>query len=226
MDTAMVSMAPDGGPIYAETDFSVVFSEPWNAISSLAIVLPALYWAFKLKWQVKRYPFIFYCIPLLILGGMGSTLFHAFRSSGWLLLMDVLPTAILTFSVGLYFWFKVMPTWWSTLSIVLPFTGVRYAAYTLLQGHFAVNLSYFISGVIIFCPMIIYLFRTKFEKWYLILSSVAFLSISLIFREMDFRVVHILPMGSHFLWHLFSGVGAYFLAKYLFVIREKELRFS
>ncbi|MEM9327540.1 MAG: hypothetical protein AAGA85_17875 [Bacteroidota bacterium] len=219
-------MAPDGRPIYAETDFSVVFSEPWNAISSLAIVLPALYWAFRLKWQVKRYPFIFFCIPLLILGGLGSTLFHAFRSSEWLLLMDVLPTALLTFSVGLYFWFKVMPTLWSTLSVVLPFTGMRYAIYGVFQGHFAANLSYFISGVIIFLPLIIYLYRTKFDRWYLIFSSVGFLSLSLMCREMDMRVVHLLPMGSHFLWHLFSGFGAYFLAKYLFFIREKELRIA
>jgi hypothetical protein len=140
--------------------------------------------------------------------------------------MDVLPTAILTFSIGLYFWFKVMPTWWSTLSIVVPFTGVRYASYTLFHGHFAANLSYFISGVIIFLPLLVYLYRTKFDKWYLIVSSVGFLSVSLVCREMDMRVVHLLPMGSHFLWHLFSGFGAYFLAKYLYFIREKELRIT
>ncbi len=93
----------DGGPIYAETDLSVLFTEPWNALSSLAILLPAVYWAVRLRGDYRTYSFIFYCIPLLFLGGLGSTLFHAFRVSKWLLLMDVLPTATLTLSVSFIF---------------------------------------------------------------------------------------------------------------------------
>ena len=86
----MQTMLPtDGGPIYAETDLTAFISEPWNAISSLAIVLPAIYWAFKLKWNVKQFPFLYYLMPLLFLGGTGSLLFHEFRSSPFLLWMDV-----------------------------------------------------------------------------------------------------------------------------------------
>lgn len=213
----------DGGPIYAETDLSVFFSEPWNALSSLAIVMPAVYWAIYLKMDYKKYPFIFYCIPLLILGGLGSTLFHAFRSSAYLLMMDVLPTALLTFSVGVYFWFKIIPTWWGTAVVVVPFTLLRYSTYSLFPADTAVNISYFISGTIIFFPVIFYLIRTRFGGSLYIILSVVFLILSLMFREMDHRVVHILPMGSHFLWHILSGVGAYYLARFLYYIRQKEL---
>lgn len=226
MQSDQTGLAPDGGPFYAETDLSVLFSEPWNALSSLAIVIPAIYWAFRLKWDVRRYPFIFYCVPLLVLGGLGSTFFHAFRNSEYLLWMDVLPTALLTFSVGVYFWFKLIPSWWGTASIVIPSTLLRYSMYSIFPEDLAVNISYFISGTIIFFPIIFYLVRTGFEKVRDIFLSVFFLVLSLMFREMDLRVVDILPMGSHFLWHIFSGVGAYFLAKYLFHIRQKELESS
>ena len=216
-------LAPDGGPFYAETNLSIVFSEPWNAISSLAIVLPAVYWAIKLNGDYKKYPFIFYCVPLLILGGMGSTLFHAFRNSGYLLMMDVLPTAILMFSIGVFFWLKIVPNWWGTAGIVGPGTILRFAAYEVFPEEVAINISYFIAGTIVFFPLIFYLIKTGFEKGSFIILSLLFLMLSLAFREMDHRVVHILPMGSHFLWHIFSGFGAFFLAKYLYHIRTKEL---
>lgn len=219
----ITGLAPDGGPYYAETDLSILFSEPWNAFSSLAIVLPAVYWAVKLKGNYKQYPFIFLCIPLLVLGGMGSTLFHAFRNSEYLLMMDVLPTAILMFSVGVYFWLKIIPNWWGTAGIVIPGTILRYAIYEFYPEEVAVNISYFIAGTIVFFPLIFYLVKTKFDRGGFIVLSVAFLILSLVFREMDFRVVHVLPMGSHFLWHIFSGFGAFFLAKYLYFIRTKEL---
>lgn len=219
----ITGLAPDGGPFYAETDLSILFSEPWNAISSLAIVLPAVYWAVRLKGNYRRYPFIFFCIPLLILGGMGSTLFHAFRNSEYLLMMDVLPTAILMFSVGVYFWLKIIPNWWGTAGIVIPGTILRYAIYEVYSEEVAVNISYFIAGTIVFFPVIFYLVKTKFDKGGFIVLSVLFLILSLVFREMDFRVIHVLPMGSHFLWHIFSGFGAFFLAKYLYYIRIKEL---
>ena len=222
----VLGLPNDGGPIYAETDLTALISEPWNAISSLAIIFPALYWAFKLQWQYKTYPFIFFCVPLLIMGGLGSTFYHAFRTSEFLLWLDVLPTAVLTFSVGVYFWLKILPKWWHTISIVVPFTILRYAIFDYFPGHFATNLSYFISGVIIFLPVVIYLLISKFTKWQYIIASIFFLGLSLYFREADMRFTDGFPMGSHFLWHLFSGVGAYYLAKYLHFIRESELEIS
>ena len=216
----------DGGPIYKETlgsgDFW--FYEPWNAISSLAIVLPALYWAFVLKdRRFKDFMFMWYCIPLLILGGTGSTLFHGFRNSSWLLWLDVMPTAILTMSIGVLFWVRYTKNWFFTAGLFLSSFAGRIFAYELLPGHTATNLAYFITGTLIFLPILLYLHRIKWLglKW--IIFSVVFLIISLLFREIDKYDIFNLPMGTHFLWHLFSGVGAYFLARFLYVVRVAEL---
>ncbi|WP_420577185.1 hypothetical protein [Ekhidna sp.] len=220
----MQTMLPtDGGPIYAETDLTAFISEPWNAISSLAIVLPAIYWAFKLKWNVKQFPFLYYLMPLLFLGGTGSLLFHAFRSSPFLLWMDVLPTAIVTLSVSVYFWDKILARKWQVASVVIPFTFIRFAVFDFYSGQFALNLNYFITGFLIFFPIIFHLSKHQYKHFSSILISVIFLSLSLIFRRVDYSFAEWIPMGSHFLWHIFSGIGAFYMAMYLYLIRKDEL---
>jgi len=214
---------PDGGPVYAETNIDAFISEPWNAISSLAIVFPAVYWAIRLKFNFKDYQFIYLSIPLLIAGGLGSLLYHAFRSSVWLLYMDVLPTALLTFFVGIYFWLRLFKKWYFVFLIITPITIVRLYLLFNLDGEFAVNLNYLITGSLIFLPVLIYLFRHSFRYALNIFVSVFFLILSLYFREIDQISVTSLPMGTHFLWHIFSGIGAYFLANYLYLIRHEEL---
>jgi len=220
----MYAMVPvDGGTIYAETDLTVFFSEPWNAISSLAIVLPAVYWAFRLRWNIREYGFLYFLMPFLFLGGTGSVLFHAFRSSRLLLMMDVWPTALVTLSVGIYFWNKILAKKWQVASVVAPFTFLRFVIADYYGGQFAVNLSYFLTGLLIFSPILFYLHRHQYKYFTSILISVSFLSLSLVFRRIDHMAAEFIPMGSHFLWHIFSGVGAFYLAKYLYLIRRDEL---
>jgi len=228
MITSQLPLPPsDGGPIYKETltpdEFFII--EPWNAISSLAIVIPGIYWAYILaKYPMKNYLFMWYCIPLLILGGSGSTLFHAFRNSSWLLYLDVMPTAILTLSIGVLFWIKYTKNWYFTVALFAVSFILRYMAFDWFSGHTATNLAYFITGTLIFLPILLYLRKINWQglKW--IILSVIFLVISLTFREIDRRDLFDLSMGTHFLWHLFSGVGAYFLARFLFILRVTELQ--
>ena len=216
-------LPPDGGPVYAETDLSQFIAEPWNALSSLAIALPSVYWAIRLRGNIRAYGFLYFLMPLLFLGGIGSTLYHAFRTSRWLLLMDVLPTAIVTLSVGIYFWNKVLPRKWQVASVVLPITMLRFAIYQFIDGQLAVNLSYFITGTLIFFPVLLYLAQNNWKYAFPITLSVFYLSVSLIFRRIDYSAAEFIAMGSHFLWHIFSGFGAFYIAKYLYLIRKDEL---
>lgn len=215
----------DGGQIYAETDFDRFIVEPWNAVSSLFILLPAVYWAIKLRGQYKEYPFITFCIPLLFLGGLGSALFHAFRSSRFLLLMDVTPTALLTISLAIYFWIKVLPKWWVALLIVAGSVFFRYLARWYLPGHSGINVSYALSGAVLFIPTLILLYQTRLRYSIYIFISLGCFSLSLVFRQTDRIQLSLLPMGTHFLWHFFTGVGAFFLAEYLYKLhlQDKDL---
>ena len=214
----------DGGPVYAGTNLSDHIAEPWNAISSLAIVIPAVYWAFRLKWNFKEYAFLYFLMPLLALGGTGSLLYHASRVSNFFLWMDVLPTAIVTMAVSIHFWSKILPKWWHAVSVVVPFIFLRFIIIDYFGGQFAINLNYLIIGFIIFFPVLFYLSKTAFKNGKSIVLSIIFLSISLLFRRIDFFFIEIFPMGSHFLWHIFSGFGAFYLAEYLYLDRRDEIQ--
>lgn len=214
----------DGGPIYTETNPDHLIVEPWNAISSLMIVIPAIIWIFRIGGQFKRYKFLAIIIPLMILGGTGSTLFHAFRASRFFLFMDVFPTAILTLSLSIYFWIKVLKKWWYVFFVILISIAIRVLLFGQVPSHTAINISYAISGFITGLPLLIILVRTRFYKLKYVILTISFFILALVFRELDAYNISFLPMGTHFLWHVFTGIGAYYILAYLYSFRTQELQ--
>jgi hypothetical protein len=210
------TLVRDGGPIYRETNLAHTIAEPWNAISSLAFIVPVFYWLYRLRGQYSRYAFLVGCMPLLALGSLGSTFFHAFRTSRVLLFMDFMPIIILTLALGIYLWYRVLRNWWGVAAVTAVFTAPRFLIFQYLDRMQAINTAYFISGCMIFIPAIIFLYRTRFTGFgYLILAVVMFL-IALLFRYTDNVLdISFLPMGTHWLWHLFCGLGAMPLSYYL-----------
>lgn len=213
----------DGGPIYTETHPGQLIVEPWNALSSLLIVLPAVYWYFVIRKDWRNYKFMLYAIPLMILGGTGSTLFHAFRISRFFLFMDVLPTAILTLSLSIYFWIKIFNKWGYVFFIIIPSFFLRFLLFGNLPDHTAINVSYIITGVMIGLPLLIILIRSNFYKFQFVIYTILLFMGAILFRELDAYEISFLPMGTHFLWHAFTGVGAWFILAYLFSFRNQEI---
>lgn len=225
-----VSFTPlDGGPIYAETPHQLVdgqwLIEPWNAISSLLILAPAIYFLIHAWGSLRKNWFLALCIPLLLLGGTGSTLFHAFRIEPLFLSLDVWPTAMLFLAVSAYFWAKVFGNWWMallTMALVVLFTlGI----FQWFPPGFRTNWAYFLRGLAFFLPMVITLVRTRFKEGaWIVLGLLAF-GLALIFRYLDHASQEILPMGSHFLWHAFTGLGGFLIAEYLLRVdaRSEEI---
>ncbi|MCR6637871.1 MAG: hypothetical protein NVV82_02440 [Sporocytophaga sp.] len=160
-----------------------------------------------------------------VFGGLGSTLFHAFRSSFLLLQLDVLPIVILTFSVSIYFWYRILKTWWKIALAMAPFILIRVFVneFLALYGHDLINLNYFITGVMIFLPCIILLIKTKFAGIVDLLLSCVLMILALYFRGVDSGDFTLLPMGTHWLWHVASAAGSGFLGKYLYDLNSKHL---
>lgn len=215
----------DGGPVYHETDLDRFFVEPVNAITSLTFLIPVIYLLFRLRGQYREYPFLIYwAAPLLAIGGIGSAIYHAFRASPFFLIMDVLPIAVLTLSISIYFWNKILPHWVYIIVVIAGSILLRFVAFGYVEGHAAINLSYFITGVMIFLPALIFLFRTNFHKSKSLAWSVVFLLIALLFRWADDFENQIFAAGVHWLWHIFTSAGAFALAIYL--IHIKDLKFA
>ncbi|WP_040397953.1 hypothetical protein [Cesiribacter andamanensis] len=91
-------------------------------------------------------------------------------------------------------------------------------------SHTAINLSYALTGAAFFIPLLIFLSRTQWRGVRSIGSALFWLLLSLLFRQLDQPATALLPMGSHFLWHLFSGLGAYYLGAYLYRLGSPAAR--
>jgi len=205
----------DGGAFYAETNVNNLLVEPWNAISSLAFLLPVFYWLYRLRGQYATYWEITWSLPFLFLGGLGSTLYHAFRASVWLILMDALPVFLLTVALSIYFWRRVLGTWLYTLILFVGFILLQYFLFRFL-GRGGINLQYFGRGVLLFLPMVIELRRINFKNADLLFIAIGFFILALIFRTLDKEAVYIMAMGSHWLWHLSTVAGVFYLSEFMY----------
>jgi len=218
INLAEILTVPDGGPIYRETtDLSVLIVEPWNAYSSLSFLIPAFYFLYLLRGNYSQHAFlVYFCSPMLILGGLGSTLFHAFRQSPWLLAMDVLPIILLTLGISVWMWLKVLPKKWQLIPVLLLFFLLTYLTMTLLQGQDSISAGYFVRGTMLFLPCFLFLRKTRFKHATAFFSAVAFFILALLFRFTDEKIaLDFMPWGTHWLWHISTAVGGYFLGVYL-----------
>lgn len=206
---------PDGGPRYAEYHPELLIVEPWNALSSILMMVPAVYWFFRVKNYWKSMPFFTFALLMVFLGGFGSTLFHAFRISRIFLLMDVLPSALLTLAIAVYFWLRVLPKWWQVLLIFIPILVLRATVFQSLPNHLSINLSYALTGSLVIIPLLIILVRSEFEKSKTVLAKLFSFGLALLFRQLDVHDFGFLPQGTHFLWHMFSAFGAWFMLDYM-----------
>lgn len=216
--TEPVLLVPDGGPVYRETtDLSLFVVEPWNAYSSLTFLIPAFIFLWQLRGQYNRYAFlVYFCSPMLIIGGLGSTFFHAFRSSGWLLAMDVLPIVLLTVGISIWMWMKVLPRKSLVIPIVIAFVGLTALSGAFLQGQDRISAGYFVRGVMLFLPCFLFLRQTSFRYSLSFFLAVAFFILALVFRFADEKTaIAFMPWGTHWLWHVSTAVGGYFLGEYL-----------
>jgi hemolysin III len=221
IDERQHRLLTDMGPIYHETDLEHldhVIVEPFNAFSSLAMAMAALLiWVVLVRKNHPDYPFLSYLFaPLIFIGGIGSTLFHGFRTSQFFLLMDWLPILLLTILLSLHYWYKVFPRWYFIVGMVFAIVFIRMLPMMFFQGSAAINVSYFVSGLVIIIPMIIFMVKTRFLYWRYVALSVVALLMALFFRYTDDFESLVLPMGTHWLWHVFSGIGAWFLGVYMY----------
>ncbi|SDL74410.1 Ceramidase [Catalinimonas alkaloidigena] len=218
---------PDGGPFYAETDFSHAIVEPWNAFSSLTFLIPVIYWAWRLRGQYRHYWFITLAMPLLALGGIGSTVFHAFRSSPLFLQMDVLPILVLTLSVSVWLWAKVFPHWIYVIGLLILYSVINFWLIGLggFSAHAQINISYFLRGTMIFLPALLLQLRTNFVGLRAIVTATILFIVALIFRRSDMPLAW-MPMGTHWLWHVCCAIGAHYLALYLYLLEQEPQHVS
>lgn len=220
-------MPPDFGPIYKETDLSHWLAEPWNAFSSLTFWIPVFYYAWKVKDEYKKYAFLVSCMPFLFIGGLGSTLFHAFRKYPVFLYMDWMPIMVLSLMITVYFWHEVLRSWIATIGLLAGTFLLRWIIFAVLEPYKLprnafINLNYTITALIVAIPLLMLLIKHKGRYLFWLIGSGVGFALAITFRVID-RQQEVLSIGTHWLWHVWCAVGAFCLAEYLYRYQREKL---
>ena len=183
------------------TDFSY-WSEPINAATNLAFIIAAL-----VLWRRSTgVPMARVLSVILFATGFGSFLFHT-HATLWASVADVVPIGIfiLTYLFVVNRDMVPMGGWLAALATALfiPFAAVLLPV--LNQIPF-VAISNFYWTVPILLALYAVLLRRKPGIAQGFLIGAALLCLSITIRSLDEILCDVIPVGTHFVWHLLNGV--------------------
>jgi hypothetical protein len=216
---------PDHGPVYLETRKYVaegaarLIVEPWNTVSCLLFLALAVFWLVRLRGQYRRYAFLTACLPLVLIGGVGGTVYHAFRAHRVWLFMDWVPIATLCMAVSVYLWSRLVARWWYGLLVAPALFGLLRLNFRLFfpdHLRFAFVVTYGLMGLVIVLPALGVLLKTGFRHGIYPLLALVFFVIAIATRTTDAWWPGTFPMGTHWLWHVFGAAAGQMVAEYLY----------
>jgi len=212
----------DSGPDYKETIMGRFPVEPWSTVSNLFFLAIVIYWSFQVYQNYRQHRFIAFSLPVLFIGYVGGTLYHATRSHEAWLLMDWVPILLLSLAVSVYYSIKQRMSWihLATLAVV-PVVTILTLRHLDHQGaipsYLRSMISYSMMAFMVLYPIFRYLAKTNWHqaKW-IILAMLSFVT-AISFRSIDLLVdIDFLPMGTHWLWHSFGALAANLLLVYIY----------
>jgi len=221
----------DGGPVYTETlhNWDTYEAGNWhviewcNAITALAFVVIVVVWLVRLRGQYRAHPFVLTGMAILLVGGIGGTIYHAFRKWPFFLAMDVVPIALLCAIASIYLWVRLRPRWYYVAAAILAVVAVNGGDYFVrTHRHLAIIINYLSLTALIVVPLIIVLVRTRFRHSNWIKLGVVCFGFAILFRFLD-PILRQLPTGTHFIWHLGGAATTYCLTEYFYRIETEPL---
>lgn len=214
---------PPFGPQYCETPAAItgIFPvEPANAISSGIIVVFGL---FALASVIRRTPnvisFYVLCV-LLITNGLGSILWHGLRTR-WALTLDVLPALVFVVA-AIVLWARYVAPWREGLLVTAGAVAfalvVRFADLPVRGGW--TMMAPFIITIAIWLIVRSY----AVSKQAALTGALALTSAvaALTFRSIDASMCEAVPMGTHFLWHVFLSAAAFLCMQALITLETNR----
>lgn len=211
----------DLGPIYTETDLSRFPVEPWNTISNLLFLVVALYWFVQVSKEQNREfkAFLKLCLPLLFIGYIGGSLYHATRAHFIWMVMDVAPIYVIALLTAIYQWQLVQASW---KTIFLIFVGLLFIPVAILWlfvpfTNHTPTIGYVILALPILLPTIIDQLRLQGKLLWPFARVLLLLTIALAFRVLDSQpwVQVNMSVGAHWLWHSVGAATCHFLLVYM-----------
>lgn len=215
---------PDFGPFYTETRLAHPAQfpiEPWNTASNLIFLYIVIYFASITRLNGRKYPLMTTALPLLLIGFIGGTIYHATRSDRIWLVMDWGPIMVLSLLASVFFISIATQSRIKALFVpVIFFTCFRsLLGVSALPMGMRISIGYAGLALLILVPAYMVSKIYSKDRRYLVSAALFFVP-AILFRYVD--PLALLPMGTHFLWHSFGGMSVWCLMKYI-VTLEAEL---
>lgn len=216
----LVSFPHDSGPVYQETLQGRFPVEPYNTYSNILFLLIIIYFSLKVYRDYPRHKFLAWCLPVLFMGYVGGTVYHATRSHDFWMYLDWLPIIILCFAVSIYFIARVRVSQTGRAILIL-IVAILVFGNRMLPWPVEIKTSagYIGTALGLLLPVFVYMYTEHLRHWNMVVFAIVCFSLAISFRVMD-RFVYILPMGSHWLWHSFGALSVFFLMNYIYKDQE------
>jgi hypothetical protein len=187
-------------------------------------VLIVVFWALRLRGRLLNYPFLALSFPLLLVGGIGGTLYHGLRNWKGYFLMDVIPIYLLGLIVTIYWWIRLGPRLRHLVGMLVVLGLLQLLGIWRLPQAWAINLSYAMLAMLILAPLSVVLARTRCRHAGWVATALVAFGVAWFCRIADYWDPPVLPMGTHWLWHTFGAITTAALTEYVFLIEGISLR--
>lgn len=211
----------DGGPVYTETDLHHLVAEPFNALSAVIFIFISAYWMWKLRKDFLQHTFLSIANVMLMVGGIGGSVYHAFRQSSAFLLMDWLPILLICLAASAFYFRKAAGSWRPALVTLVVCILIEAINFIWTPVTIAVNVSYAVMGLMVLLPTLLILWRTGFQHGHWVAIALVAFVLALVFRLADTGSSW--TMGTHFLWHVFGAVACHTMFLYTYRLYGVEV---
>jgi len=192
---------------YCERLDASFWAEPVNAFSNAAFLIAAAAAYAQWRRDARGDAAILALILVVAIVGLGSFAFHTLATPGARLL-DVIPIGIFIYGYFLYALRRFLAlSWPAALGLLAGFIAVSHALATLVPravlngsvGYFPALAALVAIGLMVR--------RRPAGKAMLIAAGL--FTVALAMRIVDLDVCDALPVGTHFLWHVFDAAVLY-----------------
>ncbi len=192
---------------YCERVGPGLLAEPLNAVSNVSFLLAALAaWVLAERTGTLS-AVVRVLIALAASVGIGSILWHTYPTS-LTLLLDIIPILI----------FLICYIWLYTRNVIgmRSLFAVASVAAFLLATFLAFPYSHVLHGALVYTPglmvaLVLGVFHARERRVArsTLLAAAGVYMAALFFRTIDNEVCPLLPIGTHFLWHILIGLVTY-----------------
>jgi hypothetical protein len=202
---------------YCERSGPGLWAEPLNAVTNLAFIVAAAFALLALRTQtsgaLSKTWDLNLLIVLLCAIGIGSWLWHSLATP-WAALTDVLPINLFIALFLFSFLRRGLNAGIGTaIGAVIAFEAVSFGMPMLISPRLFNGSIAYLPALLLLAGFSVELHRRGHPLAVVFLAGTLIFSVSLLFRTVDRELCMLLPIGTHFLWHLLNATLLYLMLR-------------